>query len=63
MEIFGQETIQRAGLLWGLDEEGELRNVYRPTGHPAVSVLVLPRYKHETHFGLALVLWWWFPEC
>lgn len=37
MKIFGKETIDRTGKhFWGLDEEGELRNVFRPTGHPAL---------------------------
>ncbi|KXN81177.1 putative indole-3-pyruvate monooxygenase YUCCA7 [Leucoagaricus sp. SymC.cos] len=36
IKIFGKETIDRAGGIWGLDEEGELRNVYRPSGHPGL---------------------------
>lgn len=36
VRIFGEETIQRAGPMWGLDDEGELNGVYRPTGHPAL---------------------------
>ncbi|KAF9449017.1 FAD/NAD(P)-binding domain-containing protein [Macrolepiota fuliginosa MF-IS2] len=36
VRIFGKTTVDRAGQMWGLDEEGELRNVYRPTGHPAL---------------------------
>jgi hypothetical protein len=34
--MFGRETIERAGPIWGLDDEGELRGVYRPSGHPGV---------------------------
>jgi len=37
VQMFGEETMKRAGRFWGLDEEGELRQVYRPSGHPAVS--------------------------
>ncbi|KAF9448823.1 FAD/NAD(P)-binding domain-containing protein [Macrolepiota fuliginosa MF-IS2] len=36
VKIFGKTTIDRAGQLGGTDEEGELKNVYRPTGHPAL---------------------------
>lgn len=36
--IFGVEAISRTGPVWGLDEEGELRGCYRPTGHPGVRI-------------------------
>ncbi|KAJ3574925.1 hypothetical protein NP233_g1442 [Leucocoprinus birnbaumii] len=36
VKIFGEEMAQRGGHYWGLDDEGELRGVYRPTGHPAL---------------------------
>lgn len=39
--VFGDATIDRVGPVWGLDEEGELRGCYRPTGHPGVSGLPL----------------------
>ncbi|KAH0587956.1 hypothetical protein H2248_006701 [Termitomyces sp. 'cryptogamus'] len=35
-EIFGEETIERTSPVWGMDEEGELRGCYRPTGHPGL---------------------------
>jgi len=35
-EVFGEETIERTGPVWGLDHEGELRGCYRPSGHPGV---------------------------
>ncbi|KAK7464378.1 hypothetical protein VKT23_006545 [Stygiomarasmius scandens] len=35
-EIFGDETMDKTSLVWGLDEEGELRGSYRPTGHPGL---------------------------
>jgi hypothetical protein len=34
--IFGPDVIKRAGPVWGLNNEGELLGVYRPSGHPAV---------------------------
>lgn len=37
-KIFGDETIDRTCRVYGLDEEGELRGSYRPTGHPGVSL-------------------------
>ncbi|KAJ6497147.1 FAD/NAD-P-binding domain-containing protein [Mycena vitilis] len=33
---FGDEVIDRVGPIWGLDQEGELRGCYRPTGQPAL---------------------------
>jgi hypothetical protein len=41
--IFGRDVIERAGPVWGLDDEGELRGVYRPSGHPAVRTYGLRR--------------------
>lgn len=35
-EVFGPEIIARTSEIHGLDDEGELRGSYRPTGHPAV---------------------------
>jgi hypothetical protein len=35
-EIFGDDVVDIAGDVWGLDHERELRGVYRPTGHPGV---------------------------
>ncbi|KAF8076714.1 FAD/NAD-P-binding domain-containing protein [Lyophyllum atratum] len=35
-ETFGEETIGRTGPVWGLDEEGEIRGCYRPSGHPGL---------------------------
>ncbi|OSX58691.1 hypothetical protein POSPLADRAFT_1049391 [Postia placenta MAD-698-R-SB12] len=34
--IFGIDVIEQAGLVWGMDEEGETRGSYRPTGHPGL---------------------------
>ncbi|KAK7058520.1 hypothetical protein VNI00_002154 [Paramarasmius palmivorus] len=36
-KTFGAEAIDMTSEVWGLDEEGELRGSYRPTGHPGVS--------------------------
>ncbi|KZT03173.1 FAD/NAD-P-binding domain-containing protein [Laetiporus sulphureus 93-53] len=35
-QIFGEEIIGSTGPLWGLDDEGEIRGCYRPTGHPGL---------------------------
>ena len=37
-ETFGNAVIDRTGEVWGLDDEGELRGCYRPSGQPGVSV-------------------------
>ncbi|ESK92689.1 flavin-binding monooxygenase [Moniliophthora roreri MCA 2997] len=35
-KTFGEKTIGMTSEVWGLDEEGELRGSYRPTGHPGL---------------------------
>jgi hypothetical protein len=35
-------VIERAGLAWGLDAEGEFHGQYRPTGHSGVRVRSAP---------------------
>ncbi|KAF9806318.1 hypothetical protein IEO21_08724 [Rhodonia placenta] len=37
--IFGTDVIKQGGLVWGMDEEGETRGSYRPTGHPGVGTV------------------------
>ena len=32
--IFGQEVYDRVSDIWGFDEEGEMRGIWRPSGHP-----------------------------
>lgn len=32
--IFGDELANRIGDAWGFDEEGEMRTIWRPSGHP-----------------------------
>jgi putative flavoprotein involved in K+ transport len=34
--VLGDAAADRCGPVWGLDEEGELRGVWRPTGHPSL---------------------------
>lgn len=35
--LFGEEMMENTKPVYGLDEEGELRGSYRPSGHPGVS--------------------------
>ena len=37
--LFGKHIIDQTDEVYGLDEEGELRGSYRPSGYPGVSVL------------------------
>jgi hypothetical protein len=37
--LFGETVERRIGQVWGLDDEGELRNIARPTGQPGFWVL------------------------
>lgn len=32
--ILGEKVMAEVGPIWGLDEEGEIRGAYRPSGHP-----------------------------
>ncbi|KAF7359203.1 FAD/NAD-P-binding domain-containing protein [Mycena sanguinolenta] len=34
--IFGDSVIDQTSPVWGLDDEGELRGIYRPSGHPGL---------------------------
>ena len=36
--IFGDEVATKVTPVWGLDEEGESRRTFKPSGHPGVSV-------------------------
>ena len=35
-ELIGKDVIGQTEEVYGLDEEGELRGSYRPSGHPGV---------------------------
>jgi hypothetical protein len=37
-DIFGEELSAKVTPVWGLDEEGESRRSYTPSGHPGVSL-------------------------
>lgn len=37
IELFGKEVIDKTEEVYGLDEEGELKGSYRPSGQPGVS--------------------------
>ena len=32
--IFGDELADQVGDIWGFDDEGEMRTIWRPSGHP-----------------------------
>lgn len=34
--IFGEEVVKPTGEIWGLDEEGELKGCYKPSGYPGL---------------------------
>lgn len=34
--LLGEDEASRCGPVWGLDDEGEVRGVWRPTGHPGL---------------------------
>ncbi|KAJ3554920.1 hypothetical protein NM688_g2858 [Phlebia brevispora] len=35
-KVFGADVIEKTSEVWGLDEEGELKGSYRPSGHPGL---------------------------
>ena len=35
-ELFGSDVIEKTSEIWGLDDEGELRGSYRPSGYHGV---------------------------
>jgi hypothetical protein len=37
--LFGDDTAERVGPVWGLDDEGELRAMWRPTGQPHLWIM------------------------
>lgn len=41
-EIYGADVVDNTSPIWGLDDEGEIRGVYRPTGHPGVRRILHP---------------------
>ncbi|MFC5500894.1 flavin-containing monooxygenase [Lysinimonas soli] len=46
--ILGSE-VDRTGPVWGLDESGELRGIWRPTGHPGFWFMGGPLYIARTY--------------
>ncbi len=41
-ELFGEEVIRQTDQVYGIDEEGEIRGSYRPSGYPGVSATAPP---------------------
>ena len=39
--LFGREVIDRTDDVYGLDEEGEIKGSYRPSGYPGVCLPVV----------------------
>lgn len=40
-ELFGAEVIDKTSEVWGLDEEGEVKGIFRPSGYPHVRPTLL----------------------
>jgi putative flavoprotein involved in K+ transport len=47
--ILGDEAADRCAPVWGLDEEGEIRGIWRPTGHPGLWFMGGPLYIARFH--------------
>ena len=50
VRLFGAEAMNRCSETWGTDKEGELRGVYRPSGHPAVGALLIDTFSPKLKF-------------
>ncbi|KZV81957.1 FAD/NAD(P)-binding domain-containing protein [Exidia glandulosa HHB12029] len=57
-KIFGKDLIDKTTQVWGLDDEGETRGMYRPSGHPglwyAVGGFNHARF-YSRHLGLQIL--------
>jgi hypothetical protein len=53
-DTFGDAIIDTAGEVWGLDHERELKGVYRPTGHPGVSLKSYPPPVHRAYLTVVV---------
>ena len=53
VELFGEDVINQTEEVYGLDEEGEIKGSYRPSGHPGVCPHFLRHYvaPHDAHFA------------
>lgn len=56
-DVLGAEAADRCGPVWGIDDEGELRGMWRPTGHPGLWVtggnLAMSRF-HSRHLAIQI---------
>ena len=50
--LFGDEIMDKTRAVWGLDEEGELRGVHRPSGYPGVRLPVDLLFHSELTLGV-----------
>lgn len=61
IELFGEDVINQTEEVYGLDEEGEIKGSYRPSGHPGVRLPFSPRCVTPTVLNMsftALVRHW-----
>ncbi len=56
-EVLGHEVIDKTDEVFGLDEEGEIKGSYRPSGHPGVCVFDDTIVRVLT-FPIAVVRYW-----
>lgn len=57
-KIFGEDLISKTTEVWGIDDEGETRGMYRPSGHPGLFYAV-GGFNHarfySRHLGLQIL--------
>ena len=41
VKAFGEDVVGTTSIINGLDEEGEVRGLFRPSGHPGVRLFLL----------------------
>ena len=54
-DIFGNEVATKISPVWGVNEEGEIRRAYTPSGHPGVSLARASRSDCTENHNVALV--------
>ena len=58
--LLGEDIIDKTGELYGLDEEGELRSSYRPSGQPGVSLQRVLSQSLFLHIKLTCMRQLWY---
>ena len=56
--LFGRHVIDKTDEVWGLDDEGEIKGSYRPSGYPGVSMRDYLQRNWTLSYGFAVSQLW-----